>query len=71
MPISEADKLAYSVHEAAQATGLSRARIYQLVAAGQLPARGVGTRRMVIRRSDLQAFIDGLPATTGFPAESA
>jgi excisionase family DNA binding protein len=38
----QTDKLLYRVDEAAQALGLSRARLYQLIAAGEVPAIRVG-----------------------------
>lgn len=37
----------YSVNEAARLLGLSRARTYQLLAAGELRSRKVGGRRLV------------------------
>jgi excisionase family DNA binding protein len=64
MSSPEVEKLSYSIAEVAQATGLSRARIYQLVAAGTLPAVNLlGTRRMLIQKRDLVAFLDSLPRT--------
>lgn len=49
-------KLAYSIREAVQATGLSRSYLYEAIAAGELVARKAGSRT-VIARSDLEAYI--------------
>jgi len=40
--VGQGKRLAYRVPEFAAATGLSRAYIYQLVKAGELPSRTVG-----------------------------
>lgn len=40
-------KLAYSVAEAVQVTSLSRANLYNLIAAGKLDARKVGRRTLI------------------------
>lgn len=40
-------RLVYSIQEAAQACGLSRATIYRLIAAGKLTTVKVGARRLV------------------------
>ena len=51
-----ADRLAYSVKEAAEATGLSRDLLYDEMRAGRLAYLKVGRRR-VITRQQLQAFL--------------
>lgn len=62
-------KLAYSVAEAAESVGLSRATIERAIHAGHLPTRTtmvdadqnpVGKR--IILRSDLEAWLRRLPA---------
>jgi excisionase family DNA binding protein len=40
-------RLVYSIQEAAQACGLSRATIYRLIAAGNLRTVKVGARRLI------------------------
>lgn len=46
--------------DAALATGLGERTLRSLVNAGRLPARRFGSR-VVIRWSDLEAFVNGLP----------
>jgi excisionase family DNA binding protein len=40
--------------------GLCRDSVYKLIKQGQLPARKIG-RRTVVLESDLQAFLEALP----------
>ena len=51
-----ADRLAYSVDEAAAITGLSRDLLYDQMRAGQLAYLKVGRRR-IITRQHLEAFL--------------
>jgi excisionase family DNA binding protein len=51
-----ADRLAYSVAEAATITGLSRDLLYDQMRTGQLAYLKVGRRR-IITRQDLEAFL--------------
>jgi excisionase family DNA binding protein len=51
-----ADRLAYSVEEAAQVTGLSRDLLYDEMRAGRLVYLKVGRRR-IITRQHLEAFL--------------
>jgi excisionase family DNA binding protein len=50
------DRLAYSVEEAAQVTGLSRDLLYGEMRAGRLAYLKVGRRR-IITRQHLEAFL--------------
>jgi excisionase family DNA binding protein len=53
-------KLSYRVDEACAATGYGRTKLWDLIRAGKLKAKkdaGV----TIIRRTDLQAYIDNLP----------
>ena len=50
------DRLAYSVEEAAQVTGLSRDLLYDEMRAGRLAYLKVGRRR-IITRHHLEAFL--------------
>lgn len=52
---------AFTVADAVRASGLSRTRLYEALAAGDLKARKAG-RRTLIARSDLEAFLAALPA---------
>ena len=51
-----AERLAYSVDEAAQITGLSRDLLYDQMRAGKLAYLKVGRRR-IITRQHLEAFL--------------
>jgi excisionase family DNA binding protein len=53
MPV---DRLAYSVSEAAEATGLSRDLLYDEMRAGRLAYLKIGRRR-IITRQQLHAFL--------------
>jgi excisionase family DNA binding protein len=60
MPVSSTaettEKLAYSVEEVADATGISRSLIYDEMNAGRLGFIKVGRRR-IITRKQLEAFL--------------
>lgn len=56
-------RLAYSVNEAARATGICRTTLFKLIGNGVLPSVKIGKRR-VIRAADL----DNLLATGSAPA---
>ena len=53
---ANADRLAYSVDEAAQLTGLSRDLLYDQMRTGKLAYIKVGRRR-IITRQHLEAFL--------------
>lgn len=53
--------LAYSLHEAATLTGLSREELRRRVHAGDLDAKRAG-RRILIPHAALERFVDDLPA---------
>jgi excisionase family DNA binding protein len=50
------DRLAYSIAEAMQATGISRGHFYKLLHEGHLTRRKVGKRTLILRE-DLQNFL--------------
>jgi len=50
-------RLAYGIDDAADAVGLSRSRIYELIAAGEIAACKVG-KRTIIPATELAAFLD-------------
>ncbi len=54
-------KLACSIKEAVQSTGMSRSALYEALKRGDLPARKAG-RRTLIPFVDLQAYLASLPA---------
>lgn len=55
------DTIAVTINDACRITGLGRSKIYEEINAGRLPVRKAG-QRTLIRVSDLQAYIDALPA---------
>jgi excisionase family DNA binding protein len=54
------DKIAFTVKEAARASGLSRSLLYVAIGRGSLRARKCGRRTVVLAR-DLSAWIERLP----------
>jgi excisionase family DNA binding protein len=56
--------LAYSVAEAAQALSISRSRIYELVATGEVGICKIG-KRTVIPAAELTKFLDRHRVATG------
>lgn len=50
-------RLAYTVAEVAETIGISEREVYRLCASGELPSRKVG-RRVLIRRADLETWLD-------------
>jgi excisionase family DNA binding protein len=63
IPDPAAHKLAFTIKEAARASGLSRSFIYIAIGQGALPARKCGARTLILH-SDLQRFLRGLPRFT-------
>lgn len=51
-------RLAYSPEEAAEALGISRHLVYDLLRTGQLRSRKAGNRRL-IRLRQIEAFLSG------------
>jgi excisionase family DNA binding protein len=66
-PELTAERLAYSVDEAAQLTGLSRDLLYDEMRRGHLNYIKVGRRRL-ITRPDLEQFLGITPRSRPFPA---
>lgn len=60
--VAPEERLAYSVDEAAQITGLSRDLLYDQMRAGKLAYLKIGRRRLISRRS-LEAFLAQATAT--------
>ncbi|MCL2473721.1 MAG: helix-turn-helix domain-containing protein [Alphaproteobacteria bacterium] len=55
--------IALSIEEVRNETGLGRTKLYQLINSGNLIARKIG-RRTVVLRSDLETFLCGLQLCT-------
>ena len=52
--------LGLSVEDAARIAGIGRSRIYEELKEGRLTARKVGKRTLILR-TDLEAWLNGLP----------
>jgi excisionase family DNA binding protein len=52
--------LAYSIEDAAKASGVGRTKLFELIKDGKLRARKVG-RRTLITADDLKQMLDNLP----------
>lgn len=66
MGAAEVEELMYSVVRSAELSGLGRTKIFEAMRSGELVAVKVG-RRTLIRRSDLVAWIESLPARSVDP----
>jgi excisionase family DNA binding protein len=56
-PQSEGPRLTYSVDEVAGLLGLSRSKIYELVASGEIPVVPLPGRRKLIARGTLEQLL--------------
>ncbi len=56
-------KIAHTIPEAVQASGLSRSMLYLAIGCGKLHARKCGARTVILD-SDLRQFLRGLPRFT-------
>jgi len=61
-PALAPERLTYRVDEVAEIMGVSSAVVWRWLREGQLPARKINRVRP-IRRVDLEAFIDAMPAS--------
>jgi excisionase family DNA binding protein len=52
--------IAYTIRAAVWASGLSRSRIYELIAAGKIEARKEGRRTLIMAES-LRRYLEALP----------
>ena len=52
-------QLSLSIQETLAATGLGRSKLYQLINSGELKARKIG-KRTIILKDDLDTFLSGL-----------
>ena len=63
-------KLTLTIDEAQEISGLGRTKLYELLKSGELPARKLGKRTLILH-ADLEAFLAGLqsypvsPTVTG------
>ncbi len=56
-------KQSLSIEEACSITGLGRTKLYQLINAGELKARKIG-KRTVILQEDIEGFLSNLQSYT-------
>lgn len=52
-------QLSFSIDETAAATGLGKTKVYQLINSGQIKAKKIGKRTIVLK-SDLDCFLTAL-----------
>ena len=57
-------KVAATINEATQITGLGRSSIYQLINEGKLTRRKYGSRTLILVE-ELEAFVKSLPVAEG------
>jgi excisionase family DNA binding protein len=57
---TQADRLAFSLADAASAIGVGKSTLHELIATGKLPVRKLGRRSLVLRE-DLEDYLQGLP----------
>jgi excisionase family DNA binding protein len=55
--------IALTIPDARRESGVGRSKIYEAIAAGELPARKLG-RRTLILADDLRAWLEHLPKVT-------
>lgn len=65
-PALAPERLTYRVDEVAEIMGVSSAVVWRWLREGQLPARKINRVRL-IRRVDLESFINAMPASRGGP----
>ncbi|HWK95630.1 MAG TPA: helix-turn-helix domain-containing protein [Pseudolabrys sp.] len=62
-------RLAYSVKDAAEVSGIGRTAIFAAIKSGQIVARKFG-KRTLISAEDLKAFVESLPTIKKAPINS-
>ena len=60
----EFGKVAVSIKDAVRVSGIGRSKLYEVMKSGELPARKLGTRTIILF-DDLMAYLDGLPPYCG------
>ena len=50
------DKIAYTINEAREVTGIGRTKLYELINAGKLKPAKIGTRTLILR-TDLEGML--------------
>jgi Helix-turn-helix domain len=62
---SDLTKFAYRVKDAAPHMGISKAKLWELIAEGRVPARKLTAGVTVVLRDDIIAFLEGAPGGYG------
>jgi excisionase family DNA binding protein len=62
MKVDVDSKLAFTINETCEVSGLGRNTVYRLIGRGELPSRMVGGRRLILKE-DLQSVLKGTPVT--------
>jgi excisionase family DNA binding protein len=57
---TQANRLAFSLADAASAISVGKSTLHQLIATGKLPVRKLGRRSLVLRE-DLEGYLQDLP----------
>ena len=57
---TQANRLAFSLADAASAIGVGKSTLHELIATGKLRVRKLGRRSLVLRE-DLEAYVQSLP----------
>ena len=50
------DKIAYTINEAREVSGIGRTKLYELINAGKLKPAKIGTRTLILR-TDLESML--------------
>lgn len=59
---TQANRLTFSLADAASAIGVGKSTLHELIATGKIPVRKLG-RRSLILREDLEAYVQSLPVS--------
>jgi excisionase family DNA binding protein len=60
-PMPPVGQIALSPDQACAVTGIGRTKLDEVLKSGKLPYRKLGAKKIVIMRSDAEAFVRGLP----------
>lgn len=58
------EKVAFTLDEACESTGIGKTRLYEALKTGALKSRKYGKRQLILR-GDLDSFLLGLPVAPG------
>jgi excisionase family DNA binding protein len=58
------DTITLTINDACRVSGLGRTKLYSLIGDGRIKARKLDKRTLIVR-SDLEAYLNGLPTIGG------